>query len=114
MKQGHLAIADYLDGNGYRNYTSTALTIGDNDCLRMTNSYDPITKKNTISLWVNNELVISDFQLKGSINGYDDNKDMTAYPLIAEFTFCYLGNTGMSDWLMNCQLDYLKISFGES
>ena len=114
LYQGNLAIADYFDSNGYRNYTSADVIIKDNDCLRMTNSYDPITQKNTISLWLNDALVIADFQIKGSINSYHDKQDMTAYPLIADFTFHYLGNTGMANWLMNCELDYLKISFGES
>ena len=89
------------------------MTIRDNDCLKVVNRFDPETGKNTVSLWINDELAIADFQLKGSINNYDDSLDMTQYPLSADFVFKYLGNTGMTDWTMNCQLDYLKISFGE-
>ena len=114
MNNGQLAIADYQDSKGYRNYTSSAVTIKDYDCLRMTNQYDSKAGKSTISLWINDKLIISDFQLKGCLNGYHDKEDMTAHPLSADFSFAYLGNTGMADWDVNCQLDYLKISFGES
>ena len=113
-KNGNLIIADYVDGKGYRNYTSTDVIIKDYDCLKLTNSYDPITKKSTISLYLNGELVIEDIGLKGSINDYHDRLDMTQYPLNADFSFNYLGNPGMAEFLMNCQLDYLKISFGEA
>ena len=112
--KGYLAIADYLDADGYRNYTSVDAKIKNGDCLRLTNTYDPITQKSTISLWINGELAIADFQLKGCLNAYHDKDDMTGYPLTADFIFGYLGNVGMNDWRMNCQLDYLKISFGES
>ena len=39
---------------------------------------------------------------------------MTSHPLNADFAFAYLGNTGMKDWYVDCQLDYLKISFDEA
>ena len=113
MNNGQLAIADYLDSKGYRNYTSSAVAIKDYDCLRMTNQYDSETGKSIISLWVNDELVISNFQLKGCMNGYNDKEDMSVHPLVANFSFAYLGSTGMADWDISCQLDYLKISFGE-
>ena len=113
-KYGNLTIADYRDSLGYRNYTSRDMTIQSNDRLKLVNQYDPETGKSTISLWVNDQLAIADFQQKGSLNDYHDNLDMTSYPLSADFTFRYLGNTGMADWYVNCQIDYLKISFGET
>ena len=113
VNTGRLMISDYADSSGYRNYTSSAVTVSDNDCLRITNSYDPDTGKSTMSLWQNGKLVIEDFQLKGSINKGDDSMDMTVYPLNGEFEFRYLGNRGISTWLVSCELDYLKIAFGE-
>ena len=107
--KGNFAIADYLDSIGYRNYTSTDIKIQDNDCLKLTNTYDPSTGKSTLSLWINGKIAIADLQLKGSINNYHDQLDMTQYPLSGDFSFRYMGNTGMTDWFMNCQLDYLKI-----
>ena len=108
--KGNFAIADYFDSVGYRNYTSTDIKIQDNDCLKLTNTYDPSTGKSTLSLWINGKIAIADLQLKGSINNYHDQLDMTQYPLSGDFSFRYMGNTGMADWFMNCQLDYLKIS----
>ena len=113
ISRGSFAIADYADSSGYRNYTRADVLIQDHDTVKLTNSYDPITGKSTVSLWINGELRIDDFQLKGCINNYYDNKDMTIYPLVPDFVFRYLGNSGLSDWRMNCQLDYLKVSFGE-
>ena len=113
-KNGNLIIADYADKEGYRNYTSADVIIKDYDCLRLANAYDPITKTSIISLYVNGELVIKDISLKGSFNDYHDKLDMTEYPLSADFSFNYLGNVGMGEFLMNCPLDYLKISFGEA
>ncbi len=113
IKRGSFAIADYLDSEGYRNYTSADVIIQDYDCVKLTNTYDPTTGKCTVDLWINGELRISDFQKKGCLNNYYDNQDMTRYPLVPDFAFRYLGNNGMSDWRVNCQLDYLKISFGE-
>lgn len=114
MNNGQLAIADYQDKDGYRNYTSSAVAIKDYDCVRMSNRYDAVSGKSTISLWINDKLVIPNFQLKGCINDYHDREDMSEYPLSADFTFAYLGNTGISDWDVNCQLDYLKITFHEN
>ena len=113
ISRGSFAIADYADSSGYRNYTRADVLIQDHDTVKLTNSYDPITGKSTVSLWINGEPRIDDFQLKGCINNYYDNKDMTIYPLVPDFVFRYLGNSGLSDWRMNCQLDYLKVSFGE-
>ncbi len=111
---GPIAIADYADSQGYYNYTSASIQIRDYDCVRLTNTYDPVTQTSTISLWINDQLVVSDISLKGSLNDYHDRVDMTQYPLEAEFSFNYLGNSGIQDFLMNCQLDYLKISFGDA
>ena len=113
-EKGNFTIADYLNSNGYYNYTSADVILKANDQLKLTNSYDPSSGKCTVSLWVNGVLKIADFQLKGSINGFDDKLDMTDYPLIPDFTFRYLGNGGLKSWYVNCQLDYLKISFGET
>ena len=110
---GRLMISDYADSNGYRNYTSSAVTVSENDCLRITNRYDAATGKSTLSLWQNGELVIEDFQQKGSINKDHDNTDMTGYPLTGYFDFAYLGNSGNDQWLVNCELDYLKVTFEE-
>ena len=112
-EKGNFSIADYLNSNGYYNYTSADVLLQANDQLKLTNSYDPVSGKCTLSLWVNGVLKIADFQLKGSINGYDDQLDMTGYPLVPDFTFRYLGNGGLKSWYVNCQLDYLKVSFGE-
>ena len=111
---GPIAIADYADEQGYYNYTSSSIQIHDYDCVRLTNTYNPTTQKSTISLWINGQLVVSDISLKGSMNDYHDRLDMTQYPLSADFSFNYLGNSGIKDFLMNCQLDYLKISFGDA
>jgi len=107
-------IADYKDSAGYYNYTSADVIIQAYDCVKLTNSYDPTTGKSTVSLWLNDQLRIEDFQLKGSINGASDSLDMTGYPLVPQFAFCYMGNNGMSAWRVNCQLDYLKVSFDEN
>ena len=109
----NIAICNYVDATGYRNYTSSNMKIKDGDCVRITNTYSQESQKSTLSLWINNELIISDFQLKGSINSYNDKTDMTQHPLNADFSFNYIGNIGRTDWLLNCQLDYLKISFGD-
>ena len=114
IDRGSFAIADYLDNSGYRNYTSADVIIQDYDQVKLTNVYDPLTGKSTVSLWINGQLRIADFQLKGCLNNYYDHQDMTGYPLVPDFAFRYLGNNGMSDWLVNCQLDYLKVSFGET
>ena len=111
--KGNFTIADYLDRTGYRNYTSSVVQIRDYDRVTIKNTYDPITEKSTISLYINGQLAIADMQLKGSLNDYHDQLDMTEYPLNADFLFRYLGNTGMAAWTLNCQLDYLKISFGD-
>ena len=110
INRGSFAIADYLNSNGYYNYTRADVFIEEYDCVKLTNTFDPLTGKSTLSLWINGELRIDDFQLKGCINNYYDDKDMTGYPLVPDFAFQYLGNNGLSDWLVNCQLDYLKIS----
>ena len=109
--QGNFVLADYKDSKGYYNYTSSVAMINDDDCLRVTNQYDASTGKNTLSLWINDELVIADFQQKGCINGYHDRVDMSVYPLDGDFDFRYLGNKGMRDWYVDCPIDYLKISF---
>lgn len=108
----NIAICNYVDSTGYRNYTSSNMKIKDGDCVRIANTYSQESQKSTLSLWINNELIISDFQLKGSINNNNDKTDMTQHPLNANFSFNYLGNSGMTNWLLNCQLDYIKISFG--
>ena len=113
-EQENFVLADYKDSTGYYNYTSSSAIIGDYDCLRVTNEYDAATGKNTIRLWINDQLVIADFQQKGCINSYHDRVDMSVYPLNGDFDFFYLGNKGMSDWLVNCPIDYLKITLDEA
>ena len=110
---GRMMISDYADKKGYRNYTSAAVVIDEYDCLRITNRYDPTAGKSMLSLWKNGELVIDNFQMKGSLNSDTDNLDMTGYPLVGNFAFGYLGHDKNSLWGMNCELDYLHISFGE-
>jgi hypothetical protein len=108
-----MMISDYADKKGYRNYTSSDVVIDAYDCLRITNRYDLTTGKSILSLWKNGELVIENFQMKGGLNSDTDNLDMTGYPLEGNFAFGYLGHDKNSLWGMNCELDYLHISFGE-
>ena len=107
---GRMIISDYADKKGYRNYTSAAVVINEYDCLRITNRYDPTTGKSLLSLWRNGELVIENFQMKGSLNSDTDNLDMTGYPLEGNFAFRYLGHDKNSLWGMNCELDYLAVT----
>ncbi|MBQ6685288.1 MAG: hypothetical protein IJM99_04170, partial [Firmicutes bacterium] len=113
VPSGRLMISEYVDSKGYRNYTSSEVEISDYDCLKITNQYDPETETATLSLWQNGNLVISDFQKKGSFNSDSDTMDMTSYPLIGEFQFRYMGNSGMDNWGVDCEIDYLKIMFGD-
>ena len=114
IDRGSFAIADYYDSTGYRNYTISDVIIREYDCVKLTNIFDPLTGKSTVSLYINGELRIANFQLKGCINSYEDNQDMSGYPLVPDFAFAYMGNNGLKAWRMNCQLDYLKVSFGET
>jgi hypothetical protein len=110
---GKMLICNYLDKKGYYNYTSSDVIIEEYDCIRISNFYDSVSGRSILSLWKNGELVIEDFQMKGSINAASDNLDMTDFPLDGNFSFGYLGHNNMESWGMNCELDYLYISFGE-
>jgi hypothetical protein len=108
-----MMLSNYFDKNGYYNYTSSDVVIEEYDCIRISNFYDSTSGRSILSLWKNGELVIEDFQMKGSINSDSDSLDMSDFPLDGNFSFRYLGHNNMEHWAINCELDYLHISFGE-
>ncbi len=107
---GNVMISDYKDSKGYYNYFTEETTFASGDAFGITNTYDSKNDRSILSLWKNGKLIVSDLQKEGFINSSASGTyDMSAYPLSGDFVFNYLGCTGLPNFLVTGEIDYIRI-----
>lgn len=100
----------YATKAGYYNYASDSGTISANSVMKLVNTYDPQTGTSVMSLWKDGVLVVENMQSTGDFNGSTGTIDLSQYPVLADFSFAYLGCSNSSgSFLVTEEIDYIKV-----